>query len=148
MAESPCGTAARGSAGERLPHRLDLVGGPASVQARPSGRRSGELWSNHAVQGMRPLGPEPTVRTGGQGLESVPSFCEGVTKMADRPVFLYAAVYDDVADAEADYQTVFDLHAAKAIGTFDAAVIEKEDDKVHVHKREKPTQHGAWTGIG
>jgi uncharacterized membrane protein len=68
--------------------------------------------------------------------------------MADRPVFLYAAVYDDVADAEADYQTVFDLHAAKAIGTFDAAVIEKEDDKVHVHKREKPTQHGAWTGIG
>ena len=68
--------------------------------------------------------------------------------MADRPVFLYAAVYDDVAHAEADYQTVFDLHAAKAIGTFDAAVIEKEDDKVHVHKREKPTQHGAWTGIG
>src|SRR5262249_33316229 len=68
--------------------------------------------------------------------------------MAGRPVFLYAAVYDDVADAETDYQTVFDLHAAKAIGTFDAAVIEKEDDKVHAHKREKPTQHGAWTGIG
>jgi uncharacterized membrane protein len=43
---------------------------------------------------------------------------------------------------------VFDLHAAKAIGTFDAAVIEKEDDKVHVHKTEKPTQHAAWTGIG
>jgi uncharacterized membrane protein len=68
--------------------------------------------------------------------------------MADRPVFLYAAVYDNIPDAEADYDAVFDLHAAKAIGTFDAAVIEKEDDKVHVHKREKPTQHGAWTGIG
>ena len=27
-------------------------------------------------------------------------------------------------------------------------MIEKEGDKVHVHKREKPTQHGAWTGIG
>jgi uncharacterized membrane protein len=67
--------------------------------------------------------------------------------MADRPVFLYAAVYDDIGDAEADRDAVFDLHAAGAIGTFDAAVIEKEDGKVHVHKTEKPTQHGAWTGI-
>jgi uncharacterized membrane protein len=68
--------------------------------------------------------------------------------MADKPVFLYAAVYDNIADAESDFLAVFDLHAAKAIGTFDAAVIEKRDDKVHVHKAEKPTQHGAWTGIG
>ncbi len=67
--------------------------------------------------------------------------------MADKPVFLYAAVYDDVGDAEADYEAVFDLHAAGAIGTFDSAVIEKEGDKVRVHKTEKPTQHGAWTGI-
>ena len=67
--------------------------------------------------------------------------------MADRPVFLYAAIYDDSADAEADYEAVFDLHAAGAIGTFDSAVIEKDEDgKVHVHKTEKPTQHGAWTG--
>src|SRR5512133_1758868 len=65
--------------------------------------------------------------------------------MADRPVFLYAATYDDVADSEA----VFDLHAAGAIGTFDSAVIEKDEEgKVHVHKSEKPTQHGAWTGAG
>ena len=68
--------------------------------------------------------------------------------MADRPVFLFAAVYDSIPDAESDYDTVFDLHAAKAIGTFDAAVIEKQDGKVHVHKTEKPTQHGTWTGIG
>jgi hypothetical protein len=27
--------------------------------------------------------------------------------MADKPIFLYAAVYDDVADAEADYEAVF-----------------------------------------
>lgn len=67
--------------------------------------------------------------------------------MADRPVFLYAAVYDDIADAEADYEGVFDLHAAGLVGTFDSAVIEKEDGKVRVHKTEKPTQHGAWTGI-
>jgi uncharacterized membrane protein len=69
--------------------------------------------------------------------------------MADRPAFLYAAIYDDPADAELDYEAVFDLHAAGAIGTFDSAVIEKDaDGKVHVHKTEKPTQHGAWTGAG
>lgn len=67
--------------------------------------------------------------------------------MADRPVFLYAAVYDDLADAEADYEAVLDLHAVGLVGTFDAAVIEKDGGKVHVHKTEKPTQHGAWTGI-
>ena len=67
--------------------------------------------------------------------------------MADRPVFLYAAIYSDIPSAELDYEAVFELHAAGAIGTFDAAVIEKQDGKVHVHKTEKPTQHGAWTGI-
>ena len=69
--------------------------------------------------------------------------------MSDRPVFLYAAVYDEIADAEADYEAVFELHAAGAIGTFDSAVIRKDEDgKVHVTKTEKPTQHGAWTGAG
>ncbi len=67
--------------------------------------------------------------------------------MSDRPVFLYAAIYDDTAEAEADYEVVFDLHAAGAIGTFDSAVIRREEDgKVRVTKTEKPTQHGAWTG--
>ena len=33
--------------------------------------------------------------------------------MADRPVFLYAAIYDEIADAEADYEAVFDLHARR-----------------------------------
>jgi uncharacterized membrane protein len=70
-------------------------------------------------------------------------------RMPDRPVFLYAAIYDEIADAEADYEAVFDLHAAGVIGTFDSAVIRKEDDgKVRVTKTEKPTQHGAWTGAG
>lgn len=67
--------------------------------------------------------------------------------MAKQPVFLYLAVYNDIADAELDYEAVFDLHAAGVIGTFDAAVVEKQDGDVHVHKTEKPTQHGAWTGI-
>ncbi len=69
--------------------------------------------------------------------------------MSDRPVFLYAAIYDDFDDAELDYEAVFDLHAAGAIGTFDSAVIRKDEDgKVRVTKTEKPTQHGAWTGAG
>jgi len=69
--------------------------------------------------------------------------------MSDKPVFLYAAVYDAIADAEADYEAVFELHDAGAIGTFDSAVIRKEQDgKVRVTKTEKPTQHGAWTGAG
>ncbi len=69
--------------------------------------------------------------------------------MSDRPVFLCAAIYDEIDDAEADYEAVFDLHAAGAIGTFDSAVIRKEEDgRVRVTKTEKPTQHGAWTGAG
>jgi uncharacterized membrane protein len=68
--------------------------------------------------------------------------------MADQPVFVFLAAYDTIPDAELDYEAVFQLHAAGLIGTFDAAVVEKnEDGKVRVHKTEKPTQHGAWTGI-
>jgi uncharacterized membrane protein len=68
--------------------------------------------------------------------------------MSDRPVFIYAATYAERSDAEADYDTLLDLHAAKLVGTYDVALITKDlDGKVHVHKHEKPTQHGAWTGI-
>ena len=84
-----------------------------------------------------------------EGVRAAELRLKGLREMADRPVFLYAAVYDEIADAEADYEAVFDLHAAGAIGTFDSAVIRKEDDgKVRVTKTEKPTQHGAWTGAG
>ena len=42
---------------------------------------------------------------------------------------------------------LLEAHAVGLVGTYDAAVIEKDaEGKVHVHKREKPTQHGAWTG--
>ena len=69
--------------------------------------------------------------------------------MSDDPVFVYVAAYTDEADARADYEVLKELHAAGAIGTYDAALITKDDEgKVHVHKREKPTQHGAWTGAG
>jgi uncharacterized membrane protein len=68
--------------------------------------------------------------------------------MSDRPVFVYAATYARRSDAEADYDTLLDLHSAKLVGTYDVALIAKDlDGKVHVMKHEKPTQHGAWTGI-
>jgi uncharacterized membrane protein len=68
--------------------------------------------------------------------------------MSDRPVFLYAAIYGDRADAQADYDNLLDLHALKLVGTYDVALISKDSEgKVHVHKHEKPTQHGAWGGI-
>jgi uncharacterized membrane protein len=69
--------------------------------------------------------------------------------MADEPVFLYLAVYDSEDDARLDYDALLELHAAGVVGTYDAALVVKDaDGKVHVHKHEKPTQHGAWTGIG
>src|SRR5436305_4243822 len=68
--------------------------------------------------------------------------------MSDRPVFIYAAIYTDRAGGLADYDNLLDLHAASLVGTYDVALINKDENgKVHVFKREKPTQHGAWGGI-
>jgi len=68
--------------------------------------------------------------------------------MSDKPVFIYAATYSNPDDAEADYVGLLELHAAKLVGTYDVALVSKDDDgKVHVRKHEKPTQHGAWGGI-
>jgi uncharacterized membrane protein len=69
--------------------------------------------------------------------------------MAKGPLFVYAAAYDSAEAAREDYLVLLEAHAEGFVGTYDAAVIEKTPDgKVHVHKDEKPTQHGAWTGAG
>src|ERR1700735_3558664 len=68
--------------------------------------------------------------------------------MSDRPLFLYAATYGSLGDADADYDALLELHHLDLVGTYDVAIINKEEHgKVHVKKHEKPTQHGAWTGI-
>ncbi len=69
--------------------------------------------------------------------------------MADNNnVFLFIGTYSEVADAKMDYEAVKELHREGVIGTYDAAVVDKDaEGKVHVHKHELPTQHGAWTGI-
>jgi uncharacterized membrane protein len=62
-------------------------------------------------------------------------------------VFVYIGTYPDEAQARDDYQVVKDLHHAGAVGTYDAAVVTKDDrGKVHVNKDEMATRHGAWGG--
>ena len=62
-------------------------------------------------------------------------------------VFIYIGTYPSEATARADYDVVKDLHAAGAVGTYDAGVVTKDDaGKVHVNKDEMATRHGAWGG--
>ena len=69
--------------------------------------------------------------------------------MSDNPMFLYAGEYDSVEDAKADLEAIKELHREDVVGTYDAAVLTKnEEGKVEiVEKTEKPTQHGGWAGL-
>jgi uncharacterized membrane protein len=66
-------------------------------------------------------------------------------------LLVMAESYDNVQDAEADYEKVKSLYKdAKTSNDFDAAVVAKEPDgnvKV-VKKHEQPTRHGAVRGLG
>lgn len=68
--------------------------------------------------------------------------------MSDQnPVFVFIGTYPDEATAQADYDVVKALHDIGGIGTYDAAVITKDDaGKVHINKDEMATRHGAWGG--
>ncbi len=62
-------------------------------------------------------------------------------------VFIYVGTYPSEMSARDDYEIVKDLHAAGAVGTYDASVVTKDDSgKVHVNKDETSTRHGAWGG--
>ena len=62
-------------------------------------------------------------------------------------VFIYIGTYPSEAAARDDYDIVKDLHAAGAVGTYDASVVTKDyEGKVHVNKDEMATRHGAWGG--
>ncbi|MBN2168810.1 MAG: DUF1269 domain-containing protein [Actinobacteria bacterium] len=67
--------------------------------------------------------------------------------MGEEDVLLYLAVYDSREDAKEDLEAVHELYAAGGLKTYDAAIVDKTDDgKVHVVKREKPSQAGALGG--
>jgi uncharacterized membrane protein len=62
-------------------------------------------------------------------------------------VFIYIGTYPSEAAARDDYEVVKGLHAAGAVGTYDAAVVTKDfGGKVHVNKDETAARHGAWGG--
>src|SRR5687767_14220350 len=69
--------------------------------------------------------------------------------MSDNPVFLYAGEYESLEEAKADLETLKELHRKHVVGTYDAAVVTKnEEGKIKiVDKIEKPTQHGGWAGL-
>ncbi len=68
--------------------------------------------------------------------------------MSDQnPVFVFIGTYPDESSARVDYNVVKALHDVGGIGTYDAAVITKDEDgKVHINKDEMATRHGAWGG--
>jgi uncharacterized membrane protein len=64
-------------------------------------------------------------------------------------MFLYVGDYESVDDAKADLEELKQLHREHVVGTYDAAVLTKDEEgKVKiVDKTEKPTQHGGWAGL-
>jgi uncharacterized membrane protein len=71
--------------------------------------------------------------------------------MAVDTFIAYVGVYDNAADADADYQLVKDLHIKEGlIDAYDAAVIEhRADGKVKITKKhETPTRAGGVLGAG
>ena len=71
--------------------------------------------------------------------------------MAVDTFIAYVGVYDDVSDADADYELVKDLHTKEhLIDSYDAAVIERRaDGKVKITKKhETPTRVGGVLGAG
>jgi len=71
--------------------------------------------------------------------------------MAVDTFIAFVGVYNDVADADADYRLVKDLHTKEGlIDAYDAAVIERRaDGKVKITKKhETPTRAGGVLGAG
>jgi len=133
-------------------HRLRLVTGENEIETRKEEQQSKK--SSFLPQGGKrsvPIAlsaPEPW---GGWQrklrLQQVQQ--NGDLFMSDNPVFLVVGDYESVDDAKADLEDLKQLHREHVVGTYDAAVLTKnEEGKVEiVDKIEKPTQHGGWAGL-
>jgi uncharacterized membrane protein len=74
-----------------------------------------------------------------------------LASMAWDTFIVFAASYDTLSAAEADYHAVREFYTESGlIDTYDAAVITRDaDGKVRiVEKHEQPTRTGAWRGLG
>ena len=53
---------------------------------------------------------------------------EESSTVSDNPMFLYAAEYESVDDAKADLEELKELHREHVVGTYDAAVLTKNEE--------------------
>jgi uncharacterized membrane protein len=68
--------------------------------------------------------------------------------MNDAHVFVLAGAYDDLAGAEADYDTIETLRDVEDIGRCDAAIVNRRaDGKVTITRAGKPTSHSGAAGM-
>jgi uncharacterized membrane protein len=58
-----------------------------------------------------------------------------VTMAKEKDLAFYVAIYENVDLAKADLDAIEKLHKDDLVGTFDAAVVDKENDKPHIVKR-------------
>jgi uncharacterized membrane protein len=62
-------------------------------------------------------------------------------------VFIYIGTYPSEDAARADYEIVKEFHVVAAVGTYDAAVVTKDESgRVHINKDETATRHAGWGG--
>jgi len=62
-------------------------------------------------------------------------------------MLIYIGVYPNVAAASGDNRLVETLYGEHLLGSYDSAVISKDDHgHVHVNKDEMAARHGAWGG--
>ena len=67
--------------------------------------------------------------------------------MSENDLYVYAAAYDDEADARADLEAFQDMASVGVVGKYDTAVITKDSGgKVHVEKHGTASKSGAWKG--
>jgi uncharacterized membrane protein len=62
-------------------------------------------------------------------------------------IFVFIGTYPSEEAARADSDLIEELHKAGAVGTFDAAVVAKDESgKIHIAKDETATRHAGWGG--
>jgi uncharacterized membrane protein len=62
-------------------------------------------------------------------------------------VMLYVGTYDATEDLQTDYQLLKELHADRVVGTYDAALIVKDQGNITIRRHSVRTKYGAWTGL-